>query len=121
MTSADPVPTWMTQLAPATPDISDHIRGDFARPCMRCGTPTGWLELNFQGPLCPGDCTDAMWTEFDDYNAAHPIGPLIYRSCCECEATWITHAEYAEEITNQFGAECDPGSVTFCPRCLHDW
>lgn len=69
-------PAWLTHLGRATPDTTDHIEGMTERPCWHCGRPTHWLELNFGTSLCPGDCTDAKWAEFDEYNRTHPIAPL---------------------------------------------
>lgn len=33
-------------------------------PCMMCRQQTTWVELNFNGPLCPGECTDQLWREY---------------------------------------------------------
>jgi len=34
------------------------------QPCMRCGEPTTWLDLDFEGPLHPGRCSEAMWDSY---------------------------------------------------------
>lgn len=114
-------PSWITHLAAATPDTTNHITGTDDRPCSYCRRPTPWLELSFGAPLCPGDCTDQMWEEFYDHAYGTPAPPPFFRSCFECEHVWATSIEYAEDVANEFGAECDPESLTFCPRCMHDW
>lgn len=35
-----------------------------ARPCMQCGQPTTWLDIDFEGPLHPGRCSQAMWDHY---------------------------------------------------------
>jgi hypothetical protein len=35
-----------------------------AQPCMKCGEPTTWLDLDFEGPLHPGRCSERMWDEY---------------------------------------------------------
>ena len=35
-----------------------------AQPCMQCGEPTTWLDIDFEGPLHPGRCSQATWDQY---------------------------------------------------------
>jgi hypothetical protein len=41
-----------------------HLWTGEAAPCWHCGTPTRWLDLAFEAPLCPGRCSDAKAREY---------------------------------------------------------
>lgn len=38
-----------------------------AEPCIRCGVPTVFIEVNFEARL-HDECASAMWDEFDEAN-----------------------------------------------------
>lgn len=46
----------------------DYIWVPRSEPCIICRRVTTWRELNFEAPLCPGECTEALWDEFDEAN-----------------------------------------------------
>lgn len=43
----------------------NFIVGKTISECMICKKPTRFLELNFQGPLHPGECDDKMWEGYE--------------------------------------------------------
>lgn len=51
-----------------TPSPEDHIWVAHHQTCVICNQNTTWVELNFEAPLCPGACTEAMWDEYDEAN-----------------------------------------------------
>jgi hypothetical protein len=40
------------------------IKLDNPVPCWHCGENTQWVELNFEAPLCYGECETAKWAEY---------------------------------------------------------
>ena len=40
------------------------------QPCMKCRKPTTWIDIDFEGPLHPGACSQTMW---DDYAWAEAV------------------------------------------------
>lgn len=46
--------------------LNDHIWVPYYRDCMICHEPTTWIELAFEGPLHPGECTEQMWREYGE-------------------------------------------------------
>lgn len=44
-------------------EAENHLWTDEERPCWHCELPTKWLELAFEAPLHPGECTQAKYAE----------------------------------------------------------
>lgn len=46
-------------------------------PCLICAAPTRFAQGDFQCHLHPGECTEAMWRQYDAAEqAAGPITPF---------------------------------------------
>jgi hypothetical protein len=50
------------------PGYEDSLWLGVYAPCMICRRETTWVELNFEGPLCTGECTYQMWREYWEAN-----------------------------------------------------
>lgn len=47
-------------------EAANHIWTDDEQKCWDCGYPTRWVELAFEAPLHPGECTDRKYRELKD-------------------------------------------------------
>jgi hypothetical protein len=72
-------PGYMPRLHPdarmaeeTVPGYEDSLWLGIYHPCMVCRQNTTWVELNFNGPLCPSECTNKMWQEYHEANAQNP-------------------------------------------------
>lgn len=62
------VPIEAQMVRVTVPGYEDSLWLGTYAPCMSCRQETTWVELNFEGPLCPGECTDQMWREYHQAN-----------------------------------------------------
>jgi hypothetical protein len=44
--------------------IGDKLYIEQEEPCWHCGKPTHWVDLDFEAPLCFGECSRAKWREY---------------------------------------------------------
>lgn len=54
-------------------DTEDHMHATSEGPCWHCGMLTPWIQWDFETWLCPGECTDAKWEEYDELQ--NSLGP----------------------------------------------
>lgn len=59
-----PVIEWTPAMDTVVQGIPGFMWTGIPRKCMRCADDTCWLDLTFEGPLCPGVCSEAMWDEY---------------------------------------------------------
>lgn len=52
------------------PETDNHVEGSEELPCWHCEQPTRWLELAFEAPLHPGECTEAKYAELAEADRA---------------------------------------------------
>jgi hypothetical protein len=44
----------------------------FSGPCVFCGTPSGWIDVEFEHYVCSMVCDDAFWSGYEYARAWHP-------------------------------------------------
>lgn len=60
-----------------TEKSDNHIQFQELEPCVICGQPTGWVEINFECRLCLGACTEKMDRDYwHADNMAHLNGVI---------------------------------------------
>ena len=64
----DAVPGDMPANTSAPPQSNDWgtLLGTEQLPCWHCSTPTSWLNVSFDAPLCSEECTTAKWAEYEE-------------------------------------------------------
>jgi len=45
-------------------DMNEVMKCPEAKPCWQCGTPTRFVELNFEAHVCSEACNDAAWRDY---------------------------------------------------------
>ena len=58
------------EFSPYDGQAANHVWTDDERPCWDCGEPTKWVELAFEAPLHPGECTDRKYRELEEADRA---------------------------------------------------
>lgn len=51
-------------------EAANHVWTDDEQRCWHCDQPTRWLELAFEAPLHPGECTRAKYRELAEADQA---------------------------------------------------
>ncbi len=48
------------------PPYDTLIKGYGDNPCWHCNTPTRWVDVYFEAPLCSAECAEAKWAEYGE-------------------------------------------------------
>jgi len=65
------------------------VKGVEETPCIHCGEPSQFVDLDFEGNFCSEECNRAKWQEYEEANEADEDQALLDEEILDNEDTDI--------------------------------